>query len=85
VLLQAAMENPKVMHDPETEVFLNTFGDSTLDNELRLYVRELCYRSHTVYERNRAIDRLCRANDITIAFIQLDVHRHNAKGADVTE
>ncbi len=60
VLLQAAMEHPKVMHDPEPAVFFTTFGASTLDHELRLYVRELRDRSHTVDELNRAIDRLCR-------------------------
>ncbi|MBJ6059796.1 mechanosensitive ion channel, partial [Salmonella enterica subsp. enterica serovar Derby] len=83
--LQAAMEHPKVMHDPEPAVFFTTFGASTLDHELRLYVRELRDRSHTVDELNRAIDRLCRENDINIAFNQLEVHLHNAKGDEVTE
>ncbi len=36
VLLQAAMEHPKVMHDPEPAVFFTTFGASTLDHELRV-------------------------------------------------
>jgi potassium efflux system protein len=34
-------------------------------------VRELRDRSYTVDELNRAIDRLCRENDIDIAFNQL--------------
>ncbi|MBS6490286.1 MAG: miniconductance mechanosensitive channel MscM, partial [Citrobacter freundii] len=85
VLLQAAMEHPKVMHDPEPAVFFTAFGASTLDHELRLYVRELRDRSHTVDELNRAVDRLCRENDIDIAFNQLEVHLHNAKGDTVTE
>ena len=85
VLLQAAMEHPKVMHDPEPAVFFTAFGASTLDHELRLYVRELRDRSHTVDELNRAVDRLCRENNIDIAFNQLEVHLHNAKGDTVTE
>ncbi|SUX67571.1 potassium efflux protein KefA [Citrobacter braakii] len=85
VLLQAATEHPKVMHDPEPAVFFTAFGASTLDHELRLYVRELRDRSHTVDELNRAVDRLCRENDIDIAFNQLEVHLHNAKGDTVTE
>lgn len=85
VLLQAAMEHPKVMRDPEPAVFFTTFGASTLDHELRLYVRELRDRSHTVDELNRAIDRLCRENGIDIAFNQLEVHLRNEKGDDVTE
>lgn len=85
VLLQAAMEHPKVMHDPEPAVFFTTFGPSTLDHELRLYVRELRDRSYAVDELNRAIDRLCRENGINIAFNQLEVHLHNNKGEEHTE
>lgn len=85
VLLQAAMEHPKVMHDPEPSVFFTTFGASTLDHELRLYVRELRDRSYTVDELNRTIDRLCREHDIDIAFNQLEVHLHNSRGEEITE
>lgn len=85
VLLEAATSHPKVMHDPEPSVFFTTFGASTLDHELRLYVRELRDRSYTVDDLNRTIDRLCRENDINIAFNQLEVHLHNEKGDEVTE
>lgn len=67
VLLKAAHDHPKVMQEPAPAVFFTTFGASTLDHELRLYVRELRDRSYTVDELNRAIDRLCRENDINIA------------------
>ena len=85
VLLKAAMDHPKVMHDPEPAVFFTTFGPSTLDHELRLYVRELRDRSYTVDELNRTIDQLCRENGINIAFNQLEVHLRNGKGDEVTE
>ncbi|WP_044185181.1 mechanosensitive channel MscK [Metakosakonia massiliensis] len=85
VLLKAALEHPKVMHDPEPAVFFTTFGASTLDHELRLYVRELRDRSYTVDELNRTIDKLCRENDINIAFNQLEVHLRNANGDEHTE
>ncbi|MEW5559035.1 mechanosensitive channel MscK [Enterobacter asburiae] len=85
VLLKAASEHPKVMHEPEPSVFFTTFGPSTLDHELRLYVRELRDRSYTVDEINRTIDRLCRENGINIAFNQLEVHLRNEKGDEVTE
>lgn len=85
ILLQAARENARVMTDPEPQVFFLTFGASTLDHELRLYVRELRDRSYTVDELNRAIDRLCRENDIDIAFNQLDVYLHNQQGKEVRE
>lgn len=85
VLLQAAHDNPRVMADPEPQVFFLNFGASTLDHELRLYVRELRDRSYTVDELNRAIDRLCRENDIDIAFNQLEVYLHNPQGKEVQE
>ncbi|WP_227135978.1 mechanosensitive channel MscK [Kosakonia radicincitans] len=85
VLLKAAMDHPKVMHDPEPAVFFTTFGASTLDHELRLYVRELRDRSYTVDELNRTIDKLCRENNIDIAFNQLEVHLRNGKGDELTE
>lgn len=59
------------------------FGASTLDHELRLYVRELRDRSYTVDELNRRIDQLCRENDINIAFNQLEVYLHNQEGKEV--
>ncbi|MBP2845371.1 mechanosensitive channel MscK [Dickeya oryzae] len=85
ILLQAAHENPRVMADPEPQVFFLSFGASALDHELRLYVRELRDRSYTVDELNRTIDRLCRENNINIAFNQLEVYLHNAQGKEVQE
>jgi potassium efflux system protein len=80
ILLQAAHDNPRVMSDPAPQVFFLNFGASTLDHELRLYVRELGDRSYTVDELNRSIDKLCRENGISIAFNQLEVYLHNQNG-----
>lgn len=85
VLLKAAHDNPRVMTDPEPQVFFLNFGASTLNHELRLYVRELRDRSYTVDELNRSIERLCRENDINIAFNQLEVYLHNQQGNEVQE
>ncbi len=79
ILLQAASDNPRVMTEPEPQVFLLNFGTSTLDHELRVYVRELADRSYTVDELNRSINKLCSENNIKIAFNQLEVHLHNGK------
>jgi potassium efflux system protein len=38
-----------------------------------------------VDELNRSIDRLCRENDIDIAFNQLEVYLHNQQGNEVQE
>ncbi|EKT65005.1 mechanosensitive channel MscK [Providencia burhodogranariea] len=80
VLLSAATSNSKVMTDPSPSVYFTGFGASTLDHELRFYVRQISDRGSTSDEVNRAIDKLCRENDIDIAFNQLEVHLHNDKG-----
>ncbi len=85
ILLQAARENSRVMTDPEPQVFFLSFGQSALEHELRLYVRELRDRSYTVDELNRTIDKLCRENHIDIAFNQLEVYLHNAQGHEIKE
>ncbi|WP_083929007.1 mechanosensitive channel MscK [Providencia sneebia] len=85
VLLSAATSNSKVMTDPGPSVNFIGFGASTLDHELRFYVRQIGDRGVTSDEVNRAIDRLCRENDIDMAFNQLEVHLHNEKGDEIRE
>lgn len=74
LLLKAAYEHPKVLHDPEPQVFFTTFGDSTLDHELRVHVQELRDRLPTSDELLRSIDRMFKAHHIEIAFPQRDIH-----------
>lgn len=85
VLLTAATSNSKVMTEPAPGAYFTGFGASTLDHELRFYVRQIGDRGTTSDEVNRAIDKLCRENDINIAFNQLEVHLHNSKGDELQE
>jgi len=85
VLLSAATSNSKVMTDPAPAVYFTGFGASTLDHELRFYVRQIGDRGTTSDEVHRAIDKLCRENDINIAFNQLEVHLHNERGDEIQE
>ncbi|WP_411899306.1 mechanosensitive ion channel domain-containing protein, partial [Salmonella enterica] len=55
VLLQAAMEHPKVMHDPEPAVFFTPVGARPLAHGLRPYVREFPARSPCVAALNPAL------------------------------
>ena len=85
LLLQAAHENARVMSDPGPTVYFLNFGASTLEHELRLYVRELGDRNATVDELNRALDSLFRDNNIDLAFNQLEVYLHNRDGKEIQE
>jgi potassium-dependent mechanosensitive channel len=83
LLLQAAQENPRVLREPTPLVFFLTFGESTLEHELRVHVRELGDRNAATDEINRAIDRMFRENGIEIAFRQLDVYVKNMAGQEL--
>nr|WP_240520175.1 mechanosensitive ion channel [Morganella morganii] len=58
-------------------MYFTEFGASSLDHQLRFYVRTIGDRSATTDEVNRAIDRMARENDINIAFNQLEVYLHD--------
>ncbi|MFT6985325.1 MAG: potassium efflux system protein [Psychromonas sp.] len=83
LLEQAADENTLVLKDPEPIVYFLTFGDSTLNHELRCFVNDLDNRNPTIDALNRRIDTLFKENGIEIAFNQIDIHIKNQ--ADQTE
>jgi potassium efflux system protein len=80
LLYKAAYDNPRVLHDPEPLVLFQTFGENTLNHELRVHVRELGDRGFATDEINRSIERLFRENNIAIAFRQLEVSVKNMEG-----
>ena len=77
LLLQAAEENEAVLKDPAPAAYFLSFGASTLDHELRVYVGQLSDRIRTIDALNRRIDELFMANNIEIAFNQLDIFIKN--------
>ncbi|MEX6501421.1 mechanosensitive channel MscK [Pseudomonas zhanjiangensis] len=82
LLLQAATQNARVLRDPEPQLFFLNFGESTLDHELRVHVRELGDRNTATDEINRSIDRMFREHGIEIAFRQVDVYVKNLEQAE---
>lgn len=77
LLLQAAQENPRVLKEPAPIVYFLNFGESTLDHELRIHVRDLGDRNPATDEINRFIDREFPKNGINIAFRQVEVYVKN--------
>ncbi len=80
LLFKAARENPRVLKEPEAQVFFLSFGESRLEHELRLHVRDLGDRNPVIDEINRRLDREFREAGIVVAFRQLDVHLKNRNG-----
>jgi potassium efflux system protein len=82
LLLKAANDNPRVLKDPAPHVFFLNFGESTLDHELRMHVRDLGDRNPAIDEINRFINREFKANNINISFRQMEVYLKNLHGEE---
>src|SRR6266516_2239115 len=74
-LLAAGRENPQTLKDPAPSVFLNKFGDNSIDFELVVWSSEMSYRpSRYRSDLNFAIEEKFREAGIEIAFPQRDLH-----------
>ena len=74
-LITAAREHPAALSDPEPSVFLDKFGDSTIDFELVVWSMEMSYRPRRFKsDLNFLIDKHLRAASIEIPNPQRDLH-----------
>jgi len=76
-LTEVARRHPLVQNSPAPEVLFTSFGDSTLDFELRVIIPGRHYLPRVQHELNMAIDNAFREKDIEIAFPQRDIRIHN--------
>ena len=77
VLLAVAGANENVLQTgdyPEPVVLFRAFGDSSLNFELRVFLRDIDKRIRVVSELNFAIDKAFREAGIEIPFPQRDLH-----------
>lgn len=77
LLLKAANSTIGVLKSPEPTVFFLEFGDSSLNFKLVFTVKDSFQAVHPKSEMHFEIDRLFRANKVTIPFPQRDVHIYN--------
>lgn len=83
LIMQAVKENPRVLHDPEPSLFITHYGATTLDHELRIYVRELGDRSAATDELIRRVDQLLRDAGINLLSTpQMEITLKNRHGAE---
>jgi potassium efflux system protein len=83
LMLQAAMENPRVLRDPEPLLFFLTISASTFDYELRFHVRELADRNASTDEILTRIALSFREHDVEMAFNQVEVMVKNLQGHEL--
>lgn len=83
LMMQAAMDNPRVLRDPEPVLFFLSIGASTFNYELRVHVRELADRNAATDELLTKIAMGFRENNVEMAFNQLDVSVKSLKGLEL--
>ncbi len=74
VLFKCADENPDVLSRPVPQVIFREFGNSSLDFELRFYIRDIDRRLRTASDLRFAIKKAFDETGIEIPFPQRDVH-----------
>ncbi|PHR59977.1 MAG: hypothetical protein COA43_08395 [Robiginitomaculum sp.] len=77
VMLETIKNNPNVLTTPEPSVLFLGFGDSTLDFEIRVFLRDFIQRYRVSHELHMALDAALNAANIEIAFPQRDLHIKN--------
>ena len=73
-LTECANENAMVVKTPAPQVLFLSFGESSLDFELRVWVLDADHRLKVKSELHQEIDRRFREAEIEIAFPQRDLH-----------
>ncbi|HDT12917.1 MAG TPA: mechanosensitive ion channel family protein [Candidatus Aminicenantes bacterium] len=73
-LKEVALENPKVLEEPEPDVLLREFGDSSWNMRLRLWIDNPRGHHGIRSDINGAIVRKFREKGIEIPFPQRDLH-----------
>jgi small-conductance mechanosensitive channel len=74
-LIAAGRSNSHVLEDPAPSVFLNKFGESSIDFELVVWSSEMSHRpSRFKSDLNFAIEKSLREAGIEIPFPQRDLH-----------
>ena len=74
VLLRVAEDHGLVLPQPAPYVFFNAFGDSSLDFELAVWIKDAARRPIVASELRFMMEAKLRANAISIPFPQRDVH-----------
>lgn len=74
LLMETAQGNPRSLEEPPPQVWFLGFGDSSLNFEVRAFIRSLPDMLPITHELHVEIDRAFRAHGIEIAFPQRDLH-----------
>ena len=82
LLLTVAKDHPQVMENPSPNVWFVSFGDSSLDFEILVWISDPPLRKQVLSDLNYAIDSVFREHDIEIPFPQQDLHLQSLPPAE---
>ncbi|MHC4234018.1 MAG: mechanosensitive ion channel domain-containing protein [Planctomycetota bacterium] len=80
-LLDVAHASQRVLPDPKPKAFFQAFGDSSLNFELRVWVKDIDDWILTRHDLHQAIDDAFREAGIEIAFPQRDLHIRSCRAS----
>jgi len=76
-LMKVARRHPLINETPAPDVVFESFGDSTLNFELRVFIPNREVYAKVLHELNMSINATFAEKDIEIAFPQQDIHIKN--------
>ena len=80
LLMQIADQNPMILREPNPQVLFKSFGESTLDFELRIFISSIDTYFSANHTLHMDITKSFRKAGIEIAFPQRDLHIRSADG-----
>jgi len=85
LLLHVARSQKEIVLNPVPQVIFSDFGESSLDFEVRAWIRSPWERRRIESDIRFGIDKAFRKNNITIPFPQRDVHLHKFVDPDISQ
>ncbi len=74
IMLKTVAEHSLVLDEPKPTVFFTGFGDSSLDFQVAVHVKERIQRRLLTHDLHMALEKALRENGVEIPFPQRDLH-----------
>ena len=81
ILMKTAEDHPMILKEPVPSVIFGSFGDSSLDFDLRVFIPHIKHVWRVKHELHNAIDRAFRDAGIEIPFPQRDINMRPVTGS----
>ncbi|OPY64406.1 MAG: Mechanosensitive channel MscK precursor [Syntrophorhabdus sp. PtaU1.Bin050] len=79
IILDTVKSNNLVLENPEPQVYILGFGDSSIDFSVNVFARRLADRLPLSHELHIAIEEVLRENGFVIPFPQREIYLHSVK------